>query len=84
MAYSVPLGEIFIDKSFEISSFNLKKPLKSNKLLFRFAVMFFIMPETEHRSLEDIELHYSDNSRGITAINIHISAKSNIKSYGIL
>lgn len=42
------------------------------------------MPETEHRSLEDIELHYSDNSRGITAINIHISAKSNIKSYGIL
>lgn len=38
--------------------------------------MFFIMPETEHRSLEEIELHYSDNSRSITDINISISAKT--------
>lgn len=37
---------------------------------FRFVVMFFILPETEQRSLEDIELHYSDNTKGITDIRI--------------
>ena len=29
-------------------------------------LMFKIMPETESRSLEDIELHYSDNSKNIS------------------
>lgn len=29
-------------------------------------LMFNIMPETENRSLEDIELHFSDNSKQIT------------------
>lgn len=28
--------------------------------------MFFILPETENRTLEDIELHFSDNSKKIT------------------
>lgn len=28
--------------------------------------MFNILPETEGRSLEDIELHFSDNSKRIT------------------
>lgn len=36
----------------------------------RFIVMFFIMPETEQRSLEDIERHYSDNIKGLTDIHI--------------
>lgn len=36
--------------------------------------MYFIMPETEHRSLEDIELHYSDNNKTIFDINIRINA----------
>ncbi|XP_031639255.1 facilitated trehalose transporter Tret1-like [Contarinia nasturtii] len=38
--------------------------------------MYFILPETENRSLEDIELHYSDNSKGIADINIRISSKN--------
>lgn len=29
-------------------------------------VMYFILPETEQRSFEDIELHFSNNSKGIT------------------
>lgn len=29
-------------------------------------LMFNILPETENRSLEDIELHFSDNSKKIT------------------
>lgn len=32
--------------------------------------MFKIMPETEQRSLEDIEFHYSDNNKGLTDIHI--------------
>lgn len=32
--------------------------------------MYFILPETEQRSLEDIELHYSDNTKGLTDIRI--------------
>lgn len=35
--------------------------------------MYSILPETEHRSLEDIELHYSDNGKQITDINIRIN-----------
>lgn len=29
-------------------------------------VMYVILPETEDRSLEDIELHFSDNSKNLT------------------
>lgn len=35
--------------------------------------MYFILPETEERSLEDIEHHYSDNSLGLTDIKIRIA-----------
>lgn len=33
---------------------------------FGFILLYRILPETSHRSLEDIELHYSDNSKKIT------------------
>lgn len=36
--------------------------------------MYFIMPDTEQRSLEDIELHYSDKTKGMT--DIHIEKRS--------
>lgn len=35
-----------------------------------FIVFYFILPETERRSLEDIEHHYSDNTKGMTDIHI--------------
>lgn len=31
-----------------------------------FVLMYFILPETEGRTLEDIELNFSDNSKNIT------------------
>lgn len=34
--------------------------------------MVFMLPETEHRSLKDIEMHFSDDSRSIFDININI------------
>lgn len=37
--------------------------------------MFLILPETEQRSLEDIELHYVDNTKKITDIRIVINDK---------
>lgn len=39
---------------------------------FRLIMMFFILPETEQRSLEDIEMHYADDSKKITDIYIPI------------
>lgn len=39
--------------------------------------MFFILPETEHRSLQDIELHYSDNKKGLSDIDIRINGDRN-------
>lgn len=46
-----------------------------------FIVMYFTLPETELRSLEDIELHFSDNARSIfdTDIRINAAAVSNEK-----
>lgn len=38
--------------------------------------MYFILPETEQRSLEDIESHYSDNKKGITDIYISKDTKT--------
>lgn len=38
--------------------------------------MFLILPETEERSLEDIELHYSDNSKSVTDIYINKRSKT--------
>lgn len=43
-----------------------------------FIVMYFTLPETEMRSLEDIELHFSDNSKSITDINIRINSAANL------
>lgn len=40
-------------------------------------VMYFILPETENRSLEDIERHYSDDTKKITDIHIRINNKNN-------
>lgn len=37
--------------------------------------MYFILPETEQRSLEDIELHYTDNTKNITDIHILMNHK---------
>lgn len=34
--------------------------------VFGLVVGFFIIPETENRTLEDIELHFSDNDRKLT------------------
>lgn len=45
--------------------------------------MTFMLPETEQRSLEDIELHFSDNKRSIFDINIAINAAKNPSSNGI-
>lgn len=39
---------------------------------FSFIVMYVILPETEGRSLEDIELHYADNAKTIADRNIEI------------
>lgn len=38
--------------------------------------MYNILPETEQRSLEDIEKHYSDNTKGISDIYIPQKAKT--------
>ncbi|XP_055326876.1 facilitated trehalose transporter Tret1-like [Sitodiplosis mosellana] len=46
-----------------------------------FIVMYLIPPKTEGRSLEDIELHFSDNTRCFTDIKIH---KNTIKQDHIL
>ncbi|XP_031639278.1 facilitated trehalose transporter Tret1-like [Contarinia nasturtii] len=38
--------------------------------VFGFIAMALVLPETEHCSLEEIELHFSDNKRGICDIKI--------------
>lgn len=40
--------------------------------------MYLILPETEGRSLEEIELHFSENSRSIR--DIKIQRKPNINN----
>lgn len=37
------------------------------------------MPETEHRTLEEIELHFSDNSKSLFDINIRKIDEENIQ-----
>lgn len=39
-----------------------------------FVTMYFLLPETENCSLEDIERHFSDNSKKLTDIDIHRNA----------
>lgn len=43
-----------------------------------FVAMYYTLPETEQRSLEDIERHFSDNSRSITDIHIKIHSTQNL------
>ena len=38
-------------------------------------LMFNILPETENRTLEDIELHFSDDSKKLTDWRIPIRGK---------
>lgn len=38
--------------------------------------MYFILPETEGRSLEDIETHYSDDTKTMTDIHIRIRGQT--------
>lgn len=40
----------------------------------RFVVTFFILPETENRSLEDIELHFSNDKISLWHIHIRVNA----------
>lgn len=37
---------------------------------FRFIVAYFVLPETENCTLEEIEMHFSDKSKGLTDIRI--------------
>lgn len=41
--------------------------------------MTFMLPETENRSMEDIEVHFSDNKRSIFDINIRINATNDVE-----
>lgn len=44
----------------------------------RIFVLYFCLPETENRTLEDIELHFTDNSKKMYDINIvKVSQKIN-------
>lgn len=60
--------------TFSFNSFEHTKPFLNPNvqiiLNFSFIVMFIILPETESRSLEAIELHFSDNSKGLADIHI--------------
>lgn len=37
--------------------------------------MYFILPETENRSLDMIELHFADDTKGFTDIYIPITGQ---------
>lgn len=39
-------------------------------IAFGLILMYYVLPETENRTLEDIELHFSDNSKKFTDRNI--------------
>lgn len=42
-------------------------------MIFSASITFFIIPETEKRSLEDIEMHFSDKRRSFFDRNIQIN-----------
>lgn len=45
--------------------------------------MYFILPETENRTLEDIELHFSDDSKNLTDRKIVKATANSIKEGAI-
>lgn len=47
--------------------------------IFGYVAMYYTLPETEQRSLEDIERHFSDNSRSITDIHIKIHSTQSLR-----
>lgn len=49
-------------------------------LLHRFVATYYCLPETENRSLEDIERHFSDNSKKLTDIHIKRSDIENMRN----
>lgn len=62
-----------VEISFDFFSF-LNFQFRMCFFRFRFAIMTFLLPETENRSLEDIELHFSDNKRSIFSTHIQQNA----------
>lgn len=58
--------------------YNLEKSLTLFGVITLYAVVdvlgmlfiYFFMPETEKRTLEDIEIHFSDNNRKLTDVKI--------------
>lgn len=60
--------------------FIIYKRKKKNQIS-RWIIMYFLMPETEDRTLEDIEVHFSDNQRKIT--DRRIQKNVSVKSFNI-
>lgn len=40
------------------------------RLSYSFIAIYLVLPETEERSLEEIEAHFSDKTKGLFDINI--------------
>lgn len=47
-----------------------------NSVFYSLILMYFLLPETENRTLEDIEIHFSDNQRKMTDRKIQKSSKN--------
>lgn len=62
MEFSTSLGSAALHFKF--------KTYFDSTTFFRLLVMVFILPETEGRTMEEIEMHFADNNRKITDINI--------------
>lgn len=48
----------------------LRTGFNFTQLFYRIFVLYFCLPETENRTLEDIEIHFTDNSKKFYDINI--------------
>lgn len=42
-------------------------------------MMYLVLPETEGKTMEEIEVHFADNNRKIDDINIRKILRDNIK-----
>lgn len=45
--------------------------------------MYYLLPETENCTLEDIEIHFSNNQRKLTDRKIQKAAKPSVEKNGI-